>query len=75
MSCTKCLSSLHVAYVTHGINTRLLEESLTEVIKCYQEHYPENSQDFTVMEKVHYQSKVANLNLLLSLLQRSKAFG
>jgi hypothetical protein len=74
-SCTKCLASLHVAYVTHGVNTDLLEETLTEVIKCYEEHYEVNCGGLTTMEKVRYQAKVANMSLLLSLLQRRKSLG
>jgi hypothetical protein len=75
MSCTKCLASLHVAYVTHGVDPVLLAETLNEVIKCYQDHYVEKEENFDLLEKVHYKSKVNNMMILLNLLQRSKTFG
>jgi hypothetical protein len=74
-SCIKCLASLHAAYVTHGIDAELLEETLTEVIKCYEEHEEENCEGLPVMQKLRYQRKIANMTLVLSLLQRRKTLG
>lgn len=69
MSCTKCLSSLQVAFTNHGLNTELITEFLQDSIQAHKAKI----NDLELEERLKLRITLYNIQLLLSLIERTKA--
>lgn len=69
MPCTKCLSSLQVAFTNHGLNTELITEFLQDSIQAHKA----GINDLELEERLKRKITLYNIQLLLSLIERTKA--
>lgn len=72
-SCIKCLSSLNVTFLAHGLDAGIISDFIIESLEEKKQHYEVIKSSLNFDERVKHQTTLFQIQHLLSLLQRVKA--